>query len=49
LDSIAQAQLRQQVTDMGLDRGLAHYQLIGDLSIGQTSGDEPQHVDLARR
>jgi hypothetical protein len=34
LDAVSEAELGQQVGDVGLDRGLAHHQVGGDLEVG---------------
>jgi hypothetical protein len=35
------------VVDVRLDRRSAHHQSLGDLSVRQALGDQPQHLDLA--
>jgi hypothetical protein len=39
LDAVAQLQLAEQAADVGLYGSLGEYELGGDLSVGQASGD----------
>ena len=47
LDAVAQPQLGQHVTDVGLDRGLADRQRPGDLRVGVPARDVHQDLALA--
>src|SRR6185437_2919143 len=48
LGAVPRADLRQQMVDVALDRGLADHQALGDLSIGQASRDQREHLGFAR-
>jgi hypothetical protein len=41
------AQLHQQPTDVGLDGRFADHELVGDLGIGKSAGDQDQHLALS--
>ena len=47
LDAVAQAELAEQVSDVGLDRGLGQEQGGGDFGVGEAGGEHPQHLLLA--
>ena len=47
LGPVAQAELGQDPADMGLGGRRAHHQPAGDLGVGQTLRDEPQHLAWA--
>ena len=47
LGAVAEADLGEEVVDVGLDRGLADEQLPRDLRVGQPGGDEGQDLGLA--
>jgi hypothetical protein len=48
LYAIAQVELLEDVGDVRLDGGLADVELLGDLSVGESVGDEPEDLQLAR-
>src|SRR5262245_2717760 len=48
LDPVAEAELLEDVGDVGLDGCLADEELLPDLVVGQAAGDEPQNIPLAR-
>lgn len=49
LGSLTDAELLIDVGSVGLDGADRHEELVGDLRVGETKGDEPQHFDLAIR
>src|SRR5579884_130930 len=46
LDAVAQAELGQEVGDVGLDRRLADVEALGDLGVRQAPGQLAQHLQL---
>src|ERR1700733_5060001 len=49
LDAVPEAELGEQVGDVGLDRGLAYHQVPGDLEVGAAAGQQQQDVSPGRR
>jgi len=49
LGAVAGADLRQQVVDVALHRGLADHEAGRDLGVGQADGDEGEHFCFAWR
>src|SRR5215208_314408 len=47
LHAVAQAELAEQVRDVGLDCGVGEDQRRGDLGVGEAGGEHPQHLLLA--
>jgi hypothetical protein len=47
LEAVAQPELGQEPGDVGFCRGLTDDESLGDLGVGQASGEEPGDVDLA--
>lgn len=48
LGAIAQIELRQHLSDMGLDGLLGDEQPLGDLDVGQSAGDQFEDLALTR-
>ena len=48
LDAVAQAELREQARDVGLDRRVADDELRRDLGVRQPARDELEDLELAR-
>ena len=44
---ISEAELQQEMGDVALDGALADYQLPGDLSIQEPTGDEVAHLTVS--
>ncbi len=49
LHPVAETQLGQHPTDVGLHRALLDHEAAGDLPVGESLGDQPQHVELPGR
>ena len=49
LGAVSQSELRQHVSDVRLDRGLAQHELGRDLGVRAALGDQREHVTLTRR
>ena len=47
LNAVAEVELLQDVGDVGLHRRLADVEVAADLGIGQASGDQAEHIELA--
>ena len=47
LDAVLEAEFGEDAADVGLDRLLADRQVLGDLPVAVTLGDQPEHVALA--
>src|SRR3954463_2900448 len=48
LNAVAQAQLGEDVVDVGLDRGVAEDEALGDLGVAETVGDQRKNLEFAR-
>jgi hypothetical protein len=49
LHPVAQAELGQDPGHVGLHRRLTERERAGDLGVAHAAGDQPQHLELARR
>src|SRR5215467_3145933 len=48
LGAVGGAELAQEVGDVLLDRVERHHQVVGDATVGQARGGQPQHLQLAQ-
>src|ERR1700722_19057425 len=46
LDAVAKVELHQYAFDVGLDRRVLDHELAGDLAVGESTGDQRQHLAL---
>jgi hypothetical protein len=47
LDAVAQAEFREYSPDVRFDGGVGYDELLGDLGVGETAGDEFEDVEFA--
>src|SRR5437016_10305192 len=47
LDAVAEVELLEDVGDVCLDGGVADVELSSDLGVGEATGDQAEHVELA--
>jgi hypothetical protein len=47
LDPVAEAEFEEDSGDVGLDRGFADVELVGDLGVGEAAGDQAQDLAFA--